>query len=539
MLHAGRTEDVTDVYNKQAHQCAMSTFKARLHALQHGQPGPVTGAGGSHTTSAATSQYSDSAASTPKRKFMDMRLQDAPIDASKKPEQLIIESSSIAVSSLPGPHAMPGEIQTAVQPYSGSAYADGRGQDLCREQRVPAQINFISPELRKSCALIDLAVCCESDSARQPGLPVVDEGSEPAIEQLLLSGSPEGHGTGMRPAPEDGSARSSSAMDTCSASESQDTGDENEAPPSGLTIPESQLHGPYGSVESAPCSDEVEPESSYESPRSLLPTPGVKMLPPLSAEQLAVLREGSARITRSIEQAGAATDLHACSPHACAAWADDAAEQLWDESPCLRPLDSAPAAADHGSTGQKASRTVLAETMAEDGFAEVDDDAAFRTGDSNSWRSHARGSGTDATSDGTCSGTASSACTECSSPGVRITSQENCCPNAGVGTDDVEVIPDTPTSSEEEEDEAGPAPQPAGAVQTLPACTSTASPDCEASAMVCADGNVPGTVCPVVEQNVAQVERRGRNETSTSLTSDELNSWKVQHCSSQLVQVRP
>ena len=504
--------------------------------MQHAPAGPVTGAGGSHTTSGASSQYSDSAASTPKRKFMEMTLQDDPICASPQPQPLPTQAVSLALTdsstttnNMAGNAQLQGPLQSRPDPASHAK------QTLHMPLHMASRKNFISPELRKSCSLTDLAVQFDSESPGQFCLPAVTECSEPVSDRahLLSSGSAVLQHT---------SPESRSAMDTSSASESGETGNENEAPLSGLTIPESRTHGLYGSVESDVYSKEAAPESSYESPRSMLLTPGARPPPPLSAEQLAVLREGSARLTRSLQEDTPVSIMHAQSPDLPVDWADGEGRHPWEGSPCMR-ASSQSAPDEHGS-GAAVKNAEQAETSQVCCTGGDDDEAsAGGTADSASWQSHAPGSVACIASDSICSGTVSG-CTDCDSPVEAVSSQENQCPNAGQSTVHaaMDVIPDTPTSSEEDDCEAPLVRQDAQDLTEHPAEVDEGSDNVETAGdtVACVSGG-GGMLAPVRTRlpcRFAAAAREGRCETSNSLTSDELNTWKAQNCTADLVQVR-
>lgn len=500
--------------------------------MQHAPAGPVTGAGGSHTTSGASSQYSDSAASTPKRKFMEMTLQDGPICTSPQPPPLPTQAISLALTDNNTTNDIAGRAQLQEALQSRPEPASHAQQKLHVPVYVASRKNFISPELRKSCALTDLAVHCNSESPGQFCLPAVTECSEPATDHahLLSSGSAVLQQT---------SRESPSAMDTSSASESGETGDENEAPLSGLTIPESRTHGLYGSVESDVYSKEAAPESSYESPRSMLLTPGARPPPPLSAEQLAVLREGSVRLTRSLQEDTPVSTMHAQSPDLPVDWADGEGRHQWEGSPCMR-ASSQSAPDEHGSSAAVKNAEQAEASQACCTGGDDDEASACGTTDSASWQSHAPGSGACIASDSICSGTVSG-CTDCDSPVEAVSSQENHCPNVGQSTA-LDVIPDTPTSSEEDDCEAPRVQQDAQHLNESPAEMAEGSDGFAAAgdAVAYVSGGC-GMLAPVRTRLPCRFTAAVREvccETSNSLTSDELNTWKAQNCTADLVQVR-
>eukprot|EP00892_Ulva_mutabilis_P009111 jgi/Ulvmu1/6572/UM003_0209.1 len=454
--------------------------------------------GGSNSTS-ATSSHCNSAASTPKRKFTEMKNQDDPIQGTEH-ALLSIQPCNTTLVHHPSASATMLEAQSAPCVRSATAVTAGHAVQGTRPKAAPAR--FISPELRKSCALIDLAVLCPPSCPCEPALSTVDERAD--MKQPLSSGSVVLHSSG-------------SSMDTSPETESVVTGDENDAPQSGLTIPDHVEQGVYGSVESVPCTEDAEPESSYESPRSLLPTPGCKPPPPLSAEHLAALREGSDRVARTVQKDSLECDIDLHSPHQPMLWPGDSAHGCVDESPCMRMSPSlAPVGAPCGEDATARSR--------EAGKSEDDrGSGGSLCGVKNVADSTSLPLSGDAclSSGGTCSST-DTGCTDCSSSsGEAFSGHENKCPNAEASKDMPDVIPDTPTSSEGDERESE-------AMEPI------------AAEALCAGQDGDGTLREVLGNSDADGGGLAcggqRGETSTSLTSDELNAWKQHHCSAPLVQ---
>lgn len=450
-----------------------------------------------------------------------MRLQDAPISRCAQQAELSSRPSTAA----------PAEKHAILWAPPGNETAAGPGT---LPQGGPK--HFISPELRKSRALTDLAVPCHSDSSCERPLSAVDEQAE--LAQLLGSGSISSQRqiTG-----------SQSPMDTSSATESVAAGDENEAPTSGITIPDYVKRDIYGSVESVPCTDDAEPESSYESPRSLLPTPGCAP-PPLSAEHLAALREGSDRVARTVEEGTHVSGMTTRSPQPPMVWPSTCCRQHWDESPCMHqnttiaPDDFEPPC-NEAVTGAEECR-------------EEDDSSRYGAASAR-WQSHPPSEGACTASEGTYSGTGSG-CTDYSSHDEGISSCENCCPHSGAAEDGPDVIPDTPTSSEGDDRSADYELVHAG---TLAARKQGTDESCDllndegetrahsgsectwqdnlSAEVVCVEqaGKPLSAACLRGEGCHTHGERGERSDTSVSLTSDELNAWKMQHCSAPLVQV--
>lgn len=483
------------------HQRTMAAFRERVLALQQANVGLVKGHATSHNTSAASSQYSDSAGSTPKRKFLEMRMQDAPLSRSPAVEPSCIqEPSSMFITQGQASQAAHHILMTGTQ----------ENQVIQQTRPASARTNYISPELRRSCALTDLAVHTDTGSPAHQCLPAIREGNEPEIVYQDLFSSDSA-------VPQQQSLESGSAMDTGSDTRTSQTGDENEAPNSGLTIPESREDDVYGSVESVQYSGDAEPESSYESPPSMLPAPGGKLPPPLSAEQLASLRQGSERITRSFTLGTPLMSREDRSPYPRSEMADSVQRRIRDESPCM---------------GMRVQ--VIREAEAgEDVLGEGDDDSEGALTDGPAepvdWQSVTQGR-----TDMTAAGWAADA------DDRETSDKEDFCVSAGPDEGLPDVIPDTPTSSEDDDCNGGVDQENDRVLvelnipeEGLPPY----APEHDRALIVRREGGSELCTEGTSSRSQALVRSNACCETSASLNSDELNAWKTQNCSAQLVQV--